>query len=280
MAVAVGGCASKPKIPDDDFDLLTVPVDTALLTPSSLPSPSGPIAPQVINHGPRTTRRVALTFDACSTTLPSQYDERITRILVAENIRATIFLGGKWMEEHPEHTRYLASLPQFELANHSYLHPHMTRIPREQVHAELQRTQDKLYALTGRYATLFRAPYGEIDRRTVELAAEVGLVTVQFDLASGDADKKVSKRKLVEYVSSMTKNGSIVVMHINRRGWQTADALPEIIARLRKRGFEFVTVSELMGLDIAPPPPIDMAAGSPVATDESAISESRPTESN
>jgi len=44
----------------------------------------------------------------------------------------------------------------------------------------------------------------------------------------------------------MAKSGSIIVMHINRRGWHTAEALPEIISRLRKRGFTFVTVGELL----------------------------------
>jgi peptidoglycan/xylan/chitin deacetylase (PgdA/CDA1 family) len=44
----------------------------------------------------------------------------------------------------------------------------------------------------------------------------------------------------------MARNGSIVVMHINGRGWHTAEALPAIISRLRERGFTFVTVSEML----------------------------------
>jgi peptidoglycan/xylan/chitin deacetylase (PgdA/CDA1 family) len=171
------------------------------------------------------------------------------------NVPATIFLGGKWMLDHPQHLRELAALPQFELASHGYLHPHMTKISEERVRQELRWTQDTMYALIGRQPTLFRAPYGEVDDRLARLVAATGLRIVQFDLPSGDADKKASKKKLVEYVSSVAKPGSIVVMHINRRGWHTAEALPEIIAKLRKRGFEFVTVSELMGLHTPPVEP-------------------------
>ena len=69
---------------------------------------------------------------------------------------------------------------------------------------------------------------------------------MQYDLPSGDPDTNATKEKLIEYVSTMTKNGSVIVMHMNGRGWHTAEALPEIIDRLRKRGFIFVTVSELM----------------------------------
>jgi peptidoglycan/xylan/chitin deacetylase (PgdA/CDA1 family) len=43
------------------------------------------------------------------------------------------------------------------------------------------------------------------------------------------------------------RNGSIIIMHANGRGWHTAEALPQIIAFLRGRGFELVTVSELLG---------------------------------
>ncbi len=256
--LSLAGCSGWIET-EHDFDLLSTPPESALIPPSA----PGPVTPLVVNHGPRQIKRVALTFDACSTKSPSQYDERVTKILVEQNIAATIFLGGKWMDEHPEHTRYLASLPQFELANHSYLHPHLTKVSDERIRTELKRTQDAMYALIGRRATLFRAPYGEINPHTVELAAEAGLITVQFDLASGDADKNVSKQKLIEYVSTMSRSGSIVVMHINGRGWHTAEALPEIIAHLRARGFEFVTVGQLIASqnEIAAPTKGAPAAG-------------------
>ncbi len=257
----LGGCTNGLFEGDPDFDLLSTPPETALVPPPPGPviATPGPVAPIPIQHGPRDVKRVALTFDACSTSRTSRYDERITRMLVEMKVPATIFLGGKWMEEHPDQTRYLASLPQFELANHSYLHPHMTKVKDKRAHDELKRTQDMMHALTGRRATLFRAPYGEVNEHLVRLVAEEGMVTVQFDLASGDADKKASKEKLIEYVGSRTRNGSIVVMHINRRGWHTAEALPEIIERLRSRGFAFVTVSQLL----APPP----ALGNPDETE-------------
>jgi peptidoglycan/xylan/chitin deacetylase (PgdA/CDA1 family) len=102
------------------------------------------------------------------------------------------------------------------------------------------------YTVTGRQATLFRAPYGEYDHRVVRFAADAGLTTIQYDLASGDPDVHATKEKLIEYVVENTHPGSIIVMHINRRGWHTAEALPDIIDSLHQRGFTFVTVGELL----------------------------------
>ncbi len=204
------------------------------------------VPPQVIAHGIRNEKRIALTFDACSTRKPSQYDERVTRVLIDTQTPATIFLGGKWIEEEPEQVKILASEPQFELGNHTFLHPHMTKVSDDRIKEELQRTQDVLYALTGRRATLFRPPYGEYDNRVVTIAAAMGLTTVEYDLASGDPDLHATKENLIDYVTEKARNGSIIVMHINRRGWHTAEALPAIIARLREQGFTFVTVGDLI----------------------------------
>ncbi len=212
------------------------------------PPPLVPVEAEVIAHGDRSRKRLALTFDACATRSPSHYDTLVTKVLVETGTRATIFLGGKWMEEEQEQTLDLASHPQFELANHTFLHPHLKSVSDERIRQELALTQAVLYTLTGRVATFFRPPYGEYDERCVRIAASLGLHTVEFDLASGDPDVHATREKLIEYVTESAKNGSIIVMHINHRGWHTAEALPEIIRRLRGRGFELVTVGELVGL--------------------------------
>jgi len=208
--------------------------------------PLKPVQPVVFSHGNQGRKEIALTFDACSTREPSHYDERVTKVLLETKTPATIFLGGKWMLDEPDHTKLLAASPQFELGNHTFLHPHLTQASDERVREELRRTQDAMYSLTGRQATLFRPPYGEYDERVVRLAAEMGLTTVEYDLPSGDPDVHATKQKLIDYVTWKARPGSIIVMHINARGWHTAEALPEIVEKLRQRGFTFVTVSQLL----------------------------------
>jgi peptidoglycan/xylan/chitin deacetylase (PgdA/CDA1 family) len=101
-------------------------------------------------------------------------------------------------------------------------------------------------ALTGQTPRLFRPPYGEYDQRVIRIAGELGLVTVEYDLPSGDPDAHATKERLVQWVLSQAKPGSIVVMHINHVKFHTAEALPDIIAGLRARGFTLVTVGQLI----------------------------------
>jgi peptidoglycan-N-acetylglucosamine deacetylase len=210
------------------------------------PPPLAAVKPQVIFHGDRSQKYVALTFDACATRPPSGYDEAVIRVLIEMRTPATLFLGGKWMIEHAEPTRRLAAADLFELGNHSFLHPHMTRILDDAVRRELEWTQIVMYSLTGRLAALYRPPYGEHDERISRIAANLGLTTVQFDLASGDPDPTASKERLVRSVRERAANGSIIVMHMNGRGWNTAQALPGIIAELRQKGFRFVTIGDML----------------------------------
>jgi peptidoglycan-N-acetylglucosamine deacetylase len=197
-------------------------------------------------HGIRTAHVVALTFDACETRRPTGYDAAIVAVLRYTHTPATFFLGGKWMEDHPAVTRQLAANRLFEIGNHSYLHPHLCRLPETRIQEEIKRTQDTMQRLTGKQGRLFRAPYGEYNSRVVEIAKRLGLTMIQWEVASGDPDRHVTATKMIQSGTSQTRNGSIIIMHVNGRGWHTAQALPTIIARLQAKGYRFVTVSDLL----------------------------------
>jgi peptidoglycan-N-acetylglucosamine deacetylase len=218
---------------------------------ASAASPPAPVlpttTPEVISHGRRDRKEVALTFDACSTRDVSKYDARVTHELLATGTPATIFLGGSWAREEIAQVKELARHPQFELANHTYTHPHLPLIKDDaRIREELLKTQAEIHALTGQPPRLFRPPYGEYDQRVVRIAAELGLTTVEYDLPSGDPDAHATKEKLIAWVLSKVQPGSIVVMHINHTKFHTAEALPGIIEGLHKRGYSLVTVGQLI----------------------------------
>jgi peptidoglycan-N-acetylglucosamine deacetylase len=204
-----------------------------------------PVTADVIAR-PEAGRRVALTFDACSTLDRSFYDDRITRVLLKTRTPATLFISGRWAETHLRQMRVLAEIPLFEIGNHSYIHPHMTEVPQERQREELLWTQQILLSLTGRLPRFFRPPYGEVDAQLAQVAAQSGLRTVEYDFPSGDPDRRFTRERLVGWVLAKARPGSIVVMHMNRHGWHTAEALPEIIAGLRAKGFVLSKVSELV----------------------------------
>jgi peptidoglycan/xylan/chitin deacetylase (PgdA/CDA1 family) len=207
--------------------------------------PFHPVAAAIISR-PDAGRRVALTFDACSTLDRSFYDDRVTRVLVETHTPATLFISGRWAETHLRQMRILAENPLFEIANHSFTHPHMTEVPPERQREELLWTQQVLFSLSGRLPRFFRPPYGEVDAELAQQAAASGLRTVEYDFPSGDPDRHITRERLVAWVLAKARPGSIVVMHMNRRGWHTAEALPEIIAGLRAKGFVLSQVGSMV----------------------------------
>jgi peptidoglycan/xylan/chitin deacetylase (PgdA/CDA1 family) len=111
---------------------------------------------------------------------------------------------------------------------------------------ELKRTQAIIKTVTGTRPKYFRPPFGEVDERVANLAAKAGLVTVQYDVASGDPDPSLSAKRIVRAVIEEVKGGSIVVFHMNENGVRTAAVLPEIITGLRSKGYQLVTVGDLL----------------------------------
>ena len=224
-------------------------IASALVSP---PARSGgksravPDIPGVFRHGARKSRELALTFDACSSRGRGKLDTTVANVLIETRTPATIFLGGKWARDVARALRPLASDSLVEFGNHAYMHPHLLTLSDDSIRGELRRAQRAITRAVGKKPLLFRAPYGEVDARVAAVAESLGLKTVEYDLPSGDADSLISEQAIVRYVTSMARRGSIIVMHINARGWHTAEALPEIIAGLRKKGYTFVTISRLV----------------------------------
>jgi peptidoglycan-N-acetylglucosamine deacetylase len=229
------------------LDWLAAAAITVLVmsTAIAVPSYTGAAEVLIIEHGNR-DRGMALTFDACPTGRPEEYDSAVIDLLLRDNVPATLFLSGRWVEKNPEKAKYVARQPQFEIGAHSYYHPHLLEKDDARVLREMKRTQVIINETTGKTPLFFRPPYGEVDERIARIAKKAGLTTIQFDIASGDPDPNLSAERIARNVLRQAKGGSIIVFHMNTRGVHTAEALPLIIKGLRDRGFSLVTVGELL----------------------------------
>lgn len=213
---------------------------SAAQSPASTPIPTPTPAP-LITNGSRDLPEIALTFDAC----PAKgFDTGIIRVLTETQTPATFFLSGRWMQSHISATQLLASIPYFELGDHSWDHADFSRLSVARINREISRTESLLTQITGRTGTLFRFPYGRYTQRAIQEVYRLGLTPIQWDVVSADPARSMSARLITTRVLSKTHAGSIVIMHVNGRGWHTAEALPKIIADLRAAGFQFVTVSQ------------------------------------
>ena len=235
----IGACGAAPGYAATTNGAVTPPVHN--LTPNS------PTV-QPITRGDPTRPLIALTFDACQALYQTPgYDAKLINELINTHTPATLFLGGIWMQSHPAQTKALAANPLFELGEHSWDHADFDKLSAALITTEINETQALMFHLTGRTATLFRFPYGRYTPQAVKLIAQTGLTSVQWDVVSGDPDPHVTAQRMIAAVTHRTRDGSIIIMHMNGRGWHTAEALPQIITTLRAQGFQFVTVSQLLG---------------------------------
>jgi peptidoglycan/xylan/chitin deacetylase (PgdA/CDA1 family) len=217
---------------------------------------------------PGSKKLIAITFDLCEQPHEiSGYQGDIVDLLRAQHVKATFFAGGKWLLTHSERAEQLMSDPLFEIGNHSWEHRNL-RVVSDPVMAQeisapelayqnlrkdltlkrCSRPRDRVLASqrAPEAIKLFRFPYGACDPRSLQAVAGAGLTAIQWDVSAGDPWPGTTAPLMVKAVLSHVRPGSIVIFHANGRGWHTPSALPEIVAKLRERGYEFVTVSELL----------------------------------
>lgn len=250
---SVTACLSAPASPT----VMPSPSATGTETPIVTSTPTLWLTPTLpaalITSGNWIEPYIALTFDLCQDPqYPAGYDAAIVDVLTRYEVPATFFMGGDWMRTHPEETKILASYPTFELGNHSWSHPNFETLTVEEMDREIEMTEDVLFQLTGRHSRLFRLPGGTYNDLSLQVIAEHGLYTIQWDSVTGDPDPAFDSATILAEIQRTARKGSIVIMHANGRGWHTAEALPSIIEYLQRKGFTLVTASQLIGLEPKP----------------------------
>jgi peptidoglycan-N-acetylglucosamine deacetylase len=207
---------------------------------------------------------VALTFDSNMTDamlaelarhqVASFDNRRVIDELVAEQVPATFFLAGKWIQRYPDETRRIVADPLFEVGSHSYAHRAfhlpcygLSGLPVAAMAADVARSEALLRRFTPHPTSYFRFPGGCYDRAALRAIASTHVQVIQYDVASGDAFG-TSVATIVRHTLTQTRAGSIVVLHITDGDTAplTARALPAIVAGLRARGLRLVRLSSLL----------------------------------
>ncbi|MFI6944154.1 polysaccharide deacetylase family protein [Streptomyces sp. NPDC050418] len=258
LAAALGGCGSPAPPPVKPGP---TPSAKASRPPTLAPGPQG-LAP-VFKNGKRQEKVVALTFDADMTADQGPRAARgerfdnpgLIRTLRTFEVPATVFMTGRWAEEYPAQAKAIDADPLFEVANHSYSHYAFTKdcyglptVAPKDMRADVEKAFAAFKKAGVRDAVpYFRFPGGCYDRTALKSLASSGVTAVQWDVVSGDAFA-TDADAVAQDVLSGVRPGSVVVMHCTRSAAPaTEKALHTIVPELRKRGYRFVRVSELMG---------------------------------
>ncbi len=184
-------------------------------------------------------KKIAVTFDAAWE--PTDTDELI-EILKKYNARATVFCVGNWVEKYPDDVLKFHENGH-EIGNHSQSHKMFSQISREDVKEEILLCNEAIEKLIKEKVSLVRAPSGDYDNKSIETAESLGMKMIQWNKDSLDY-RGLSIDEIYERLTENPENGSILLFHNGVKN--TAPALEKILDFYSKKGYSFVTVSELI----------------------------------
>lgn len=275
------GATSAVPAPATTAPTTTASPTTASPSPSErLPSPAPTAAPPVVSPEPPVTPQpppppepppaapfplallgqdvevipgagqvVALTFDAGANSagLP-----KILRTLSQTGVPASFFLTGSWAAANPSGVSAIVASGH-RVGNHSMTHPGFTGLTDAGIAAEVQGAEQAILAAGADPAPLFRFPFGERDARTIAAVNNLGYVPVRWTvdtLGWKGTSGGISVQQVADRVLAALRPGEIVLMHIGSNpddgSTLDADALPQIIERVRAAGYSFVTLDSLL----------------------------------
>ena len=187
----------------------------------------------------RPDKKISISFDAA---WGDEHTKAILDTLDRYGVKTTFFLVDFWAQKYPEDVKEIAARGH-ELGNHSATHPDMTKLSKEQMAAELNKTADTIQAIAGVRPKLFRPPFGSYNNTVIETCEELGYQVIQWSVDSLDW-KEITTEQIVERVTRNVEPGSIVLFHNNAE--HVENYLPKILEILTDQGYEIVPIGDLI----------------------------------
>jgi len=193
------------------------------------------------HHRATDTRAIALTFDDG----PAEYTSAILDVLKAQNVHAAFFTIGKRASAQPAIVQRWHNDGHL-IGNHSYHHGfHFDWKSSSAMLDEINQTNNTVKQLTGATPLLFRPPYGVTNPNVAKAVRLSGMQSVGWSLRSFDT-KATSADALLNKILNKLKGGDVRLLHDSMP--VTAEILTELIVKAREKGFTFVRVDKLLGL--------------------------------
>ena len=182
---------------------------------------------------------IALTFDDGP---HSKYTPAVLEILRKNNIKATFFLTGSAVEERVDLARQIAKEGHC-VGNHSYAHRDLSRISYAETKEEVLRGQKVLLETLGVTTHLFRPSHGIFTLQQLIFCMKRSIRTIHWSYDSRDYQYKGESHLKALLDKTRLYPGDIILLHDDNMF--TVDFLQYLIDRIRRDGFEFVTLGDL-----------------------------------
>ena len=210
-------------------------------------SPTGQWYGRTIAHGIRGSKQVALTYDDGPN---DPHTLRLLDVLAKNNVRATFFMIGRFVQQRPDIARAVAQAGHV-IGNHTFSHPLLIFKSVAETRIELLNCQEILQDEVGVQGKFFRPPFGGRRPATLKIACEFGLQTVMWNVTGYDWNAPPAEM-IENKVVRKTSGGDVVLLHdgghkaMGADRSQTVIATENLIGRFRDEGYEFVTAEDIV----------------------------------
>ncbi|MBN1409356.1 MAG: polysaccharide deacetylase family protein [Spirochaetales bacterium] len=199
-----------------------------------------PRKPLFFCNGNIKEKKIALTIDD-----GWKQDYPLLDYLEKENIKCSVFvIGGRGVAD--KHPQWLSRMDRmgFEVCNHTYSHVNATRMTDKQFQNDIRKAQIIISKATHKFYPFLRTCGGSFSKRNLNTAARNGYILVNWSNSLMDTSRRVKSAYQIKSVLRQAKNGDIILAHFG--AFHTLTVLKAVIPELKRRGFQFVTLSELL----------------------------------
>ncbi len=219
----------------------TTTTATTLATKTEKPSSSVSVVTTTTtkkqsNDDPNVEKLVAITFDDGPY---SPVTERILDTLEKYGAKATFFVVGDRVATYKSTLKRASDLG-CEIGSHTWSHKILTKISEDEIRSEISQADTAITNVTGKRVKIMRPPGGAVNDA---VRKNVHYPMIMWNVDSLDWKNRNAQMNYDNVVNDVS-DGSIILMHDLYSA--TADAVEKIIPDLMKKGYKFVTVSELM----------------------------------
>lgn len=199
--------------------------------------------------GANTKSKIALTFDDAP---DATFTPLVLDILKKKGVKATFFVVGNRIEKYPEIAKRIVK-EGHTIGNHSYNHANFTKLNDEEFREQINKTDTLIKNTIGFSSNIMRPPYGNVTEKQIHWLAGQHKKIVYWNVDSLDW-KGLKAKQVINNVLPYVRPGSIILQHSGTGNGGdlsgTVNALPIIIDELKKKGFNLVTVPELLNIPV------------------------------
>lgn len=196
------------------------------------------------------TKQLALTYDDGPN---DPHTQNLLEVLARHKAKATFFLIGQYVKQRPEIVRAIVEAGH-EIGNHTWDHPLLIKCSGAETRRQLSETQKAIQDACGVIPTLFRPPFGGRRPGTFGAVRSLGMTPVMWNVTCFDWNA-TSNESIEQKARTQIRGGDVVLLHDGGhrqfgtdRHW-TVKATETLLREYGEKGYEFVDVKEMMGLN-------------------------------